>query len=186
MDGSEKDPKELDAIEAEKVLGALSEKLDAADNAYHNKDAPILDDAEYDRLKRYAQDIESAFPELAISDSVGNRLGAPVDSGFSKLKHAVRMLSLSNAFSEEDVVDFVSGIRRYLGLESDAPLAFTAEPKIDGLSLSLRYEKGSLVHAATRGDGQTGENVTANARQIADIPTNLPGAPDILEVRGEV
>ncbi|WP_172328131.1 NAD-dependent DNA ligase LigA [Mangrovicoccus sp. HB161399] len=176
----------MPAEEAAAEYQALSAQLAEADRAYHNRDAPVLSDAEYDRLKLRALALEEAFPDLAAEESVSGRVGAPVDSGFAKVRHAQRMMSLANAFSEEDVAEFDQGIRRYLGLGADDPLAYTAEPKIDGLSLSLRYEAGKLVQAATRGDGAEGENVTANARQIADIPETLDGAPEVLEVRGEV
>ncbi|WP_138465508.1 NAD-dependent DNA ligase LigA [Poseidonocella sp. HB161398] len=172
--------------EAAAELEKLSAELARADEAYHNQDDPFLSDAEYDRLKRRALSLEEAFPQLVSAESVSRRVGAPVESGFAKVRHAQRMMSLANAFSDEDVAEFDLGIRRYLGIAADAPLTFTAEPKIDGLSLSLRYEDGRLVQAATRGDGAEGENVTANARQIADIPRELDGAPAILEVRGEV
>ena len=126
------------------------------------------------------------FPALKRDDSPSDQVGAEPAEGFSKIRHAVSMLSLSNAFEAEDVEDFDGRVRKYLGLAADAPLAYTAEPKIDGLSLSLRYENGALVSAATRGDGQVGENVTANALTIDDIPQNIKNAPSTLEVRGEV
>jgi DNA ligase (NAD+) len=167
-------------------LADLATALAAANSAYYQADAPELSDAAYDALKRENAAIEARFPHLKRADSPSEQVGAAPAEGFSKIAHAERMLSLANAFDDQDVADFVAGIRRYLGLGADAALAFTAEPKIDGLSLSLRYEQGRLVSAATRGDGVTGENVTANARTIADIPTRLDGAPDLLEVRGEV
>jgi DNA ligase (NAD+) len=176
----------LSETEAEMRLAELAERLGQADRAYHQADAPVLSDADYDALKRENAALEARFPHLKRSDSPSDSVGAAPAEGFSKLTHAQRMMSLSNAFAAEDVSDFVAGIRRYLGLDDAAPLRFTAEPKIDGLSLSLRYESGRLVTAATRGDGVTGENVTANARTIDDIPTEISGAPDILEVRGEV
>jgi DNA ligase (NAD+) len=172
--------------EAERRLAELSDQLAKANAAYYREDAPTLDDADYDALKRENAALEAAFPHLKRADSPSDQVGAAPADGFSKITHAERMLSLANAFDADDVAEFVTFIRRYLGLSEDAPLAFTAEPKIDGLSLSLRYEAGKLVSAATRGDGQTGENVTANARMIDDIPTTLDGAPDVLEVRGEV
>ncbi len=176
----------LDAEAAEARLAELAHLLGAANDAYYQDDAPELSDAEFDRLKRENAALEAQFPDLKRTDSPSDQVGAAPSAGFSKITHAERMLSLSNAFDASDVQDFVNGIRRYLGLNEAAPLPFTAEPKIDGLSLSLRYEGGKLVHAATRGDGTTGENVTANARTISDIPTSLTGAPEILEVRGEV
>ena len=176
----------LSESEAARELARLAQALRDADTAYHGDDAPTLSDAEYDALKRRNAKIEAQFPGLKRADSPSESVGARPSDGFSKTKHAQRMMSLANAFSGEDVDEFVSGIRKFLGLPSDAPLQFTAEPKIDGLSLSLRYEGGVLVQAATRGDGESGENVTANARTITDIPQILAGAPDILEVRGEV
>jgi len=167
-------------------LARLAAALDAANTAYHTEDAPRLSDADYDRLKRRNAAIEARFPDLKRDDSPSDKVGAAVADGFGKVRHVVRMLSLGNAFTSEDVTEFDTRIRRYLNLGPDAPLLFTAEPKIDGLSLSLRYENGQLVQAATRGDGETGENVTANARTISDIPQQLAGAPDVLEVRGEV
>lgn len=180
------DPNNLSVEDAATELKTLADQLAAADRAYHNDDAPILTDADYDALKRRNADLEARFPELISDVSVSNRIGAPVDSGFTKVAHSQRMLSLANAFDDADVSEFDQSIRRYLGLGADAALGYTAEPKIDGLSLSLRYEDGELVQAATRGDGATGENVTANARTIKDIPTTIHGAPGILEVRGEV
>ncbi|MBC7139347.1 MAG: NAD-dependent DNA ligase LigA [Defluviimonas sp.] len=163
----------------------LAEAVTRANRAYHTEDAPQITDAEYDAMKRRLAEIEARFPALAAG-SPTQQVGAPPAEGFARVRHAVRMLSLENAFSEAEVADFVARVRRYLNLGPDAPLSFTAEPKIDGLSLSLRYEQGRLVQAATRGDGETGENVTANAATISDIPKTLAGAPEILEVRGEV
>ncbi len=177
---------ELTATQAVEELGRLTKILDRANRAYHAADAPEITDAEYDALKRRNLAIEQRFPDLKRGDSVSDRVGAPVKSGFSKIRHRVPMLSLANAFADVEVTDFVEGIRAYLNLPATAELAFAVEPKIDGLSLSLRYESGILVQAATRGDGETGENVTANAKTIADIPQTLHGAPEILEVRGEV
>jgi DNA ligase (NAD+) len=182
----DKDIEALSEAEAQAELKRLAEVLDRANDAYHAEDAPVMSDAEYDALKRRNAAIEARFPALKRPDSPTDQVGARAAEGFAKVRHAVRMLSLGNAFDDADVEGFVSGVRKYLGLAPDAPLAFTAEPKIDGLSLSLRYENGALVQAATRGDGETGENVTANARTIADIPETLTGAPDLLEVRGEV
>ncbi|HBB82603.1 MAG TPA: DNA ligase (NAD(+)) LigA, partial [Sulfitobacter sp.] len=176
----------LDKAQAETELARLAELLSAANTAYHTEDAPEISDAEYDALKRRNAAIEQRFPELKRSDSPSEQVGAPVADGFGKVRHAVSMLSLTNAFDAEDVTEFDARIRKYLGLGAKAPLAYTAEPKIDGLSLSLRYENGVLKQAATRGDGSVGENVTANARTIADIPHELKNAPDLLEVRGEV
>jgi DNA ligase (NAD+) len=181
-----KDPAGLSPDQAEAEFLQLQTQLIAADQAYHQNDAPILSDAAYDAAKRRYQNLAEAFPQLKEIATQLDVVGAPTSSGFGKIQHVVRMLSLGNAFEDGDVADFDRSIRSYLGLEPAAPLAFTAEPKIDGLSLSLRYEKGVLIQAATRGDGATGENVTANARTISDIPQQLTGAPDVLEVRGEV
>jgi len=177
---------ELTQEQARQELARLAEILNRANTAYHRDDAPVMSDAEFDFLRLRNTQIEAAFPALVRSDSPAAGVGAAPAAGFGKIQHARRMLSLSNAFSNADVEDFVNGIRRFLGLPADAPLEFTAEPKIDGLSLSLRYEQGALVYAATRGDGTTGEDVTANARTIDDIPVHLSDAPDILEIRGEV
>ncbi|NND42924.1 MAG: NAD-dependent DNA ligase LigA [Silicimonas sp.] len=172
--------------EAEKHLSELAERLVAANAAYHQADAPEISDAEYDRLKRLNAEIEARFPDLKRTDSPTELVGAAPSEGFQKIRHSVPMLSLGNAFDDADVAEFDQSVRKYLGLPGDAALAYTAEPKIDGLSLSLRYEGGEMVHAATRGDGTTGENVTANALTIGDIPARIDGAPDLLEVRGEV
>jgi DNA ligase (NAD+) len=177
---------ELTPEEAQAELARLARAIAAADAAYHGRDAPEMSDAEYDALKRRNAAIEAAFPELRRADSPSARVGAAPSGAFAKVQHAVPMLSLENAFEEAEVADFVARIRRFLGLGPDAPLAFVAEPKIDGLSLSLRYEDGRLVQAATRGDGAEGENVTANARTLSDIPGEVAGGPDLLEVRGEV
>ncbi len=177
---------ELSAEQAEAELERLAQRLHQADRAYHRDDAPIMSDAEYDALRQRNADIEARFPQLKRDDSPSGRVGAEPAAAFAKLRHEVPMLSLANAFNAEDLQDFVAGIRRYLGMAADSALTFTAEPKIDGVSLALRFEDGQLVQAATRGDGETGENVTANARTIADIPQRLTGAPDVLEVRGEV
>lgn len=176
----------LSEADARDRLRDLAQRLNQANTDYHGNDAPVLSDAQYDALKRENAELEAAFPHLKRADSPSDYVGSAPSEKFVKLTHSQRMLSLSNAFDATDVADFVSGIRRYLNLSADAPLPFTAEPKIDGLSLSLRYENGHLVSAATRGDGTVGENVTANARTIADIPHTLKGAPDVLEVRGEV
>ncbi len=176
----------LSEEQAAAELAVLAEQLLEANTAYHTEDAPTISDAEYDTLKRRNAAIEAQFPNLKRDHSPSDQVGAAVASGFGKISHDVRMLSLGNAFTDEDVSEFDTSIRKYLGLAVDAPLTYTAEPKIDGLSLSLRYENGILVQAATRGDGAVGENVTANARTVADIPHNVTGAPDLLEVRGEV
>jgi DNA ligase (NAD+) len=174
----------LTEAEAAEELERLAAALAAANRAYHTLDAPDLSDAEYDVLKRRNAAIEAQFPDLVRADSPSAQIGAAVAEGFGKIRHTVPMLSLENAFDAAEVAEFDERVRKFLG--HSGPLFFTAEPKIDGLSLSLRYEGGRLVHAATRGDGDVGEDVTGNARTIADIPQGLTGAPDVLEVRGEV
>ncbi len=176
----------LNQEQARKELRRLSQLLELANKAYHSDDAPDITDAEYDGLRQRNKAIEDRFPDLKRQDSPSERVGAKPTEGFQKITHSLPMLSLGNAFTDEDVVDFDTSIRKYLGLGPDVGLSYTAEPKIDGLSLALRYEKGALVHAVTRGDGTVGENVTDNARTIADIPNSLIGAPELLEVRGEV
>jgi len=176
----------LTQAQARAELSVLAEVLAQANTLYFQNDAPDLTDGEYDRLKRRNAAIEARFPELRRADSASGQVGSAPAAGFGKIAHSVAMLSLSNAFSAEEVAEFDASVRKYLGLMPDAPLAYTSEPKIDGLSLSIRYERGVLVQAATRGDGSVGENVTANARTIADIPQKLTGAPEVLEVRGEV
>ncbi|MEE3098880.1 MAG: NAD-dependent DNA ligase LigA [Pseudomonadota bacterium] len=177
---------DLDDAAAGAELARLADLAARLDAAYHQADAPLVSDADYDALKRRNRAIETRFPELKRDDSPSERVGAAPAEGFGTVRHRVRMMSLGNAFADEDVEKFVTGLRRFLGLGPEDPLALVAEPKIDGLSLSLRYENGVLVEAATRGDGETGENVTANARTVSDIPETLENAPEILEVRGEV
>lgn len=180
---------DIDALtieEAAQELARLAALLERANTAYHTEDAPEISDADYDALKQRNAAIEAKFPELKREDSPSEQVGARPAEGFAKVTHAVRMMSLSNAFNDEDITEFDTSLRRYLGFSAEMPLAYTAEPKIDGLSLSLRYENGDLIQAATRGDGAVGENVTANARTIDDIPEKLTGAPAVLEVRGEV
>jgi DNA ligase (NAD+) len=181
---AEMDVGQLSEAEARQELARLAGAIAAANEAYHRLDAPEISDADYDALKRRNAEIEARFPHLKRSDSPSDQVGAAVAEGFGKIRHEVRMLSLENAFEQEDVAEFDARVRSFLG--SDKGIAYTAEPKIDGLSLSLRYEGGRLVQAATRGDGEVGENVTENARTIADIPQTLTDAPDVLEVRGEV
>ncbi len=176
---------ELSETEAVVELERLAEALLQANEAYHTLDAPDISDADYDALKRRNADIEARLPHIKRADSPSESVGARARAGFAKVTHEAQMLSLANAFDASDVNEFDASIRKFLGLESDM-IAYTAEPKIDGLSLSLRYEGGQLAQAATRGDGAVGENVTANALTIADIPPQLHDAPDVLEVRGEV
>ena len=180
-------PQRMERAEAADEMATLVQALTRANADYHIRDAPVLSDAEYDRMKRRLADLETAFPELRDPASPTGAVGAPAAEGFGKVTHARRMMSLANAFDNAEVAEFVARVRSFLNLGPDAALAFTAEPKIDGLSLSLRYEDGVLVQAATRGDGTVGENVTANARTIADIPHRLAEeVPGIVEVRGEV
>ncbi|MFT0861902.1 NAD-dependent DNA ligase LigA [Ancylobacter sp. G4_0304] len=169
----------------------LGEEIAGHDKRYYQEDAPSVSDAEYDALRRRYEAIEAEYPELKGIDSLSAKVGAAPSPKFGKIRHAVPMLSLSNAFAAEDVEEFVARVRRFLGLAPDAEIALTAEPKIDGLSCSLRYEGGELVRAATRGDGFEGEDVTANVRTIKDIPARLKGRdmfeiPAVFEVRGEV
>jgi DNA ligase (NAD+) len=178
---------ELMPKEAASELARLASEIAAHDRRYYQLDQPTVSDAEYDALRVRNLAIEARFPDLIRADSPSKRVGAAPASGFAKIAHKVPMLSLDNAFAEEDVVEFLKRVRRFLGLAENAIVDVVAEPKIDGLSLSLRYEDRQLVSAATRGDGYEGENVTANARTIGDIPEKLPkGAPDIVEIRGEV
>ncbi|WP_082724712.1 NAD-dependent DNA ligase LigA [Paracoccus aminovorans] len=178
----------LDRAAALAELAALTDVLDRANQAYHRDDAPFISDADYDAKKRRLLEIESRFPDLAAKASPSAQVGAAPDGRFAKVMHRLPMLSLENGFAADDVQAFVQRVRSFLNLGPDAALELTAEPKIDGLSLSLRYEGGRLVQAATRGDGAVGENVTANARTIADIPQVLAGRdfPEVLEIRGEV
>lgn len=176
----------LTVPEAIAELERLAREIARANQAYHTHDAPEISDAAYDEMKRRNALIEARFPDLRRPDSPTELVGGALAEGFAKVRHEIRMFSLENAFDDADVVDFHDRVRSFLGLDDGAALACTAEPKIDGLSLSLRYEGGRLVQAATRGNGEVGENVTANARTIADIPQDLTGAPDLLEVRGEV
>ena len=179
---------QITEAEAANELMRLARKIAHHNRRYHAEDDPEISDAEYDALVRRNAELEEQFPQLVREDSPSKAVGHEIAaSPLSKVSHEVRMMSLDNAFSDEEVEDFVARVKRFLSLAEDEPVAFTAEDKIDGLSCSLRYEKGELVLAATRGDGQVGENVTANVRHIADIPQTLSGdAPDVFEVRGEV
>ena len=178
----------LTAREAGKELAALAEELAAHNNAYHTEDRPLITDADYDALKKRNLAIEERFPNLKLENSPSDQVGSAPSQKFGKVAHKVSMLSLDNAFNDEDVADFVDRIRRFLSLGSDEMVAITAEPKIDGLSASLRYENGVFVRGATRGDGSTGEDITANLRTLKNIPEKLTGdnIPDVVEVRGEV
>jgi DNA ligase (NAD+) len=179
---------EMSARQAEREHARLEAEIKKHDEAYYQKDSPTVSDAEYDALRQRYLAIEQRYPDLRTLDSLSRKVGAAPARGFAKSRHAVPMLSLDNAFNETDVTDFVGRIRRFLNLKEDEELAFTAEPKIDGLSMSLRYEGGELKVAATRGDGAEGEDVTANVRTLKDVPHKLKGkrVPDICEVRGEV
>jgi DNA ligase (NAD+) len=174
--------------QAKVELMRLALELEGHDKRYHQDDAPSVTDWEYDELRKRFNALEARFPEFVWSDSPSQKVGAAPSGRFRKVRHAVPMLSLDNAFAEEDVVDFVGRIRRFLKLGEDDKIDFSAEPKIDGLSMSLRYENGELVTAATRGDGAEGEDVTANIRTLEDVPQKLKGRklPEVCEVRGEV
>ncbi|WP_298821313.1 NAD-dependent DNA ligase LigA [uncultured Roseibium sp.] len=182
---------DIDALSPDQAtleLKRLAAEIAEHDRRYHQEDAPTISDADYDALRRRNTAIEERFPDLAVADGPSTQVGAAPASGFGKIAHRVPMLSLDNAFNDDDVRDFVGRVRRFLKFDPlQGVLGVTAEPKIDGLSLSLRFENGDLVYAATRGDGTTGENVTANARTIKDIPQTLAGkVPEIVEIRGEV
>src|SRR5712671_1025225 len=181
------DVAKLSRAQARVELTRLALEIEGHDRRYYQDDAPSVTDAEYDALRQRYNAIEKRFPEFVTSDSPSQKIGAAPSGRFRKVRHAVPMLSLDNAFAEQDVLDFVGRIERFLKLKDDK-IAFSAEPKIDGLSMSLRYEGGELVTAATRGDGAEGEDVTANIRTLEDVPHKLKGrnVPDICEVRGEV
>jgi DNA ligase (NAD+) len=178
----------LTHAQAKAELVRLVLEISAHDKRYYQDDAPKISDAEYDALRRRSEDIEARFPDLLTAESPSQKVGVQPSGRFAKIRHAVPMLSLGNAFSDEDVVDFIQRVQRFLKLAADDMPAIVAEPKIDGLSLSLRYENGALIKAATRGDGFEGEDVTANVRTIGDIPHKLEGRaiPAVCEVRGEV
>ncbi|MGC1996024.1 MAG: NAD-dependent DNA ligase LigA [Pseudolabrys sp.] len=188
QDALKTDPAKLTEAQAKAELKRLATEIAAHDKRYYQQDAPSVTDAEYDALRQRNSAIESRFPKLIRPDSSSKRIGAAPTGKFKKVRHAVPMLSLDNAFAEQDVIDFVARIRRFLKLSEDEKLAFSAEPKIDGLSMSLRYEGGELVTAATRGDGAEGEDVTANIRTLEDVPKKLKGRsmPAVCEVRGEI
>jgi DNA ligase (NAD+) len=177
---------ELSEAEAANRLMRLAREIARHDKLYHDQDAPEVSDAEYDALVRENRELEARFPDLVRADSPSKRLGAAPTTALAKVAHVRPMLSLDNAFADEDVREFVARVRRFLNLPEDEPVPLTAEPKIDGLSCSLRYQQGQLVLAATRGDGTVGEVVTANVRTIRDIPHSVTDGPEILEVRGEV
>jgi DNA ligase (NAD+) len=173
-------------VEARVEHARLGAEIAGHDQHYHGEDAPLISDADYDKLRRRYTEIEEAFPSLATAESQNKRVGSAPSEKFAKVRHVVPMLSLGNIFDEEEVSEFCARVRRFLGLGEEAELGVTAEPKIDGLSCALRFEHGLLVQAATRGDGFEGEDVTNNVRTIREIPQKLKGAPDVMEVRGEV
>ncbi|MEX0694424.1 MAG: NAD-dependent DNA ligase LigA [Rhodospirillales bacterium] len=167
-------------------LEALAKEIAAHDAAYYQDDAPHISDAEYDALRKRNDAIEARFPDLVRTDSPSKRVGAGAAAGFGKVRHRPPMLSLGNAFNGEDVTEFYDRIRRFLNLDASTPVEIVAEPKIDGLSISLRYEDGVFVRGATRGDGREGEDVTENLRTLAEVPQSIKDAPPVMEVRGEV
>ena len=178
----------LTPAQAKAELKRLAVEIGEHDKRYYQEDAPTVSDAVYDALRRRNDAIEQRFPELIRPDSPSRRIGAPPAQKFAKIRHAVPMLSLGNAFSDEEVSEFVERVRRFLRLPQDEKVAVVAEPKIDGLSCTLRYQGGRLASGATRGDGFEGEDVTANVATITDIPNRLGGidVPEICEIRGEV
>ena len=185
---AEKVVAELPPLEAAAELAHLAAEIARHDKAYYQKDAPVVTDAVYDALKRRNAAIEKRFPTLVRADSPSKKVGAAPAGGFAKVAHAVPMLSLGNAFSDEDVADFLDSIRRFLKLDAGADVELMAEPKIDGLSVSLRYQGGRFVQGATRGDGAEGKDVTRNLLTLSDLPKEIGGqdVPEILEVRGEI
>jgi len=187
LDTSKIAVKKLDRMMAEMELARLAEEIAEHDKLYHQEDAPRISDADYDALRRRNSEIEARFPDLAREDSPSRKVGATPAGRFAKVRHAKPMLSLDNAFDDEDVDGFFQRVRRFLDLPASTPIEIVAEPKIDGLSISLRYEKGRFVQGATRGDGVEGEDVTPNLRTLKDIPERLKGdAPDVIDIRGEI
>ena len=182
------DVENLTKTQAETELHHLAEEMAKADIAYYQNDDPYLTDAEYDALKRRYEEIENKFPQLKIINGPSVKIGAPVKSEFGKVEHKIPMLSLGDIFSEAELIDFTASVNRFLGYETDNQITYSAEPKIDGLSFSARYENGIFVKGATRGDGKTGEDITENLKVIKDLPLVLsaPDVPEVLEVRGEV
>ena len=178
--------------EIKQELQDLADKLERYDEAYHQKDAPLVSDAEYDALRRQAEQLEAEYPDLIPENSLSKRVGFQPASGFKKLEHAVPMLSLQDIFDEQDVVDFMDRLHKFLGLPADAPIDIVAEPKIDGLGYSAVYENGKFVRGATRGDGTVGEDITENLKTISELPRTLKSVdlfaqvPVLLDVRGEV
>ena len=178
--------RQLSAPQAQEEIRRLSDEIAAHDVRYHQQDSPTISDAEYDKLRARLNELEAQFPELVMVDSPNQKVGAAPSEKFSKVRHSVPMLSLGNAFAREDVEEFFARVRRFLDVPEEAIVTVTSEPKIDGLSFSARYEHGKLKVAATRGDGEVGEDITQNIVTIATFPQQLHGAPDVLEVRGEV
>ncbi len=184
---SEKSPDQLSLAEAKAELKRLATEIAEHDERYHGQDAPTISDAAYDALRKRNAALEDRFPELVLASSPSKRVGVAPQEKFGKVQHRVPMLSLGNAFEDSEVAEFLGRVRRFLNLPETTEIEVTAEPKIDGLSISLRYENGKLVQAATRGDGAEGENVTANVKTIGDVPEKLTGqVPAVLEVRGEI
>ena len=177
---------DLTEAQADMELARLAKDIARHDRAYHTLAQPIISDAQYDQLVQRNNAIEARFPHLVRDDSPSRRVGHAVAEGFGKIRHPVPMLSLENAFSDQDAYDFIQRVRRFLGLTDDEAIELMAEPKIDGLSISLRYERGRFVQGATRGDGEEGEDVTLNLMTMAQVPKQLDNAPAVLEVRGEV
>src|SRR5271166_6013791 len=183
------EPKPVDRLtepEAAAELARLAAEIAHHDDLYYREDAPEITDAAYDALRQRNAAIEARFPALVRDDSPTRRVGAAPASGFAKRRHRAPMLSLGNVFSAEDFAEFCARARRFLGLPADATLRFVGEPKIDGLSINLTYEGGRFVNGATRGDGTEGEDVTANLLTLRSLPRRLRGAPDFIEIRGEV
>src|SRR5256714_7478252 len=187
-DASKISVSDLTEKQAKAEHARLHAELTEHDKRYYQQDAPTVPDAEYDALRKRYGEIEQRFPDLRTLESLTLKVGVAPTGRFAKIRHAAPMLSLDNAFSDEDVMRFVDRIRRFLKLSPDEAIVFSAEPKIDGLSISLRYQGGKLVNAATRGDGTVGEDVTANIKTLKDVPLELKGRniPAIAEVRGEV
>jgi DNA ligase (NAD+) len=183
---SELSPDLLSPDQAKEELARLAKEIAHHNRLYHQQDAPEISDAAFDALMRRNKAIEERFPDLLREDSPSHFVGATPSEGFKKIEHRVPMLSLANAFSEEDIDEFYTRVRRFLGLAEDEKIALYAEPKIDGLSFSILYENGILQYGATRGDGTTGEDITANIRTIAKLPHKINNAPELIEIRGEV
>ena len=176
----------LKKTQAKQELERLAAEIAGHDALYHGADAPEISDHAYDALRRRNDGIEARFPDLVRADSPSTRVGAAPSPAFAKVSHAQAILSLDNAFGDDEVAEFLARVRRFLGLPEDEAVALVAEPKIDGLSATARYEAGKFVQGATRGDGTTGEDITANLATFESLPKTIKGAPDVLEVRGEV